>query len=224
MDLHEAESCVRLVPIFQQLNHDAVRAIASLVRDHHYDEREQLFTAGTDADALVIIAHGQVKITQSTASGREQLLRLLQPGDFDGEAVLFTPTERTTTATALTGTQACTISRTDFQKLLQSTPALALNVLNALGQRVVALEAQATAANTASVAERLATYIVETGAGLGRSDFDLPLPKKDLAAYLGTTPETISRKLTEFSEQGWIEQSGRRHLVVKDSDALTMVE
>ncbi|WP_054750568.1 Crp/Fnr family transcriptional regulator [Lacticaseibacillus thailandensis] len=224
MDIQASIECVQLVPIFRQLDETAVRAIAALVRDHTYQAREQLFTAGTDADTLVIIARGQVKVTQSTASGREQLLRLLQLGDFDGEAVLFTPTERTTTATALTAVQACTISRQDFQHLLQATPPLALNVLNALGQRVVRLEAQATAANTTSVAARLANYLVETSAGMGHQAFDLPLPKKDLAAYLGTTPETVSRKLAEFSTRGWITQTGRRHIAINNSDALLTVE
>ncbi|MDD3174834.1 MAG: helix-turn-helix domain-containing protein [Herbinix sp.] len=32
----------------------------------------------------------------------------------------------------------------------------------------------------------------------------LPMSKKDLASYLGTTPETISRKLADFEDAGYI--------------------
>ncbi|MFD1393078.1 Crp/Fnr family transcriptional regulator [Lacticaseibacillus jixianensis] len=222
MHQHEAEDCVRLVPIFQTLGEADIAAIAQLVRDHQLKAGEFLFTEGTAADRLYILAHGQAKITQSTAAGREQLLRVLGPGDFDGEGVLFTKGEHTTTSTALTPLSVCTISQQDFQALLKSTPALALNVLNALGQRVVALEAQTTAQAVASVGERLANYLVETSAALGQTSFELPLKKKDLAQYLGTTPETISRKLAHFAAAGLIKQSGRQHIEVIDADGLTL--
>ena len=223
MHIHDAEACVRLVPIFQNLNQAAITAVAGLVHERHVHAGDTLFLAGTDADALYIVAHGQVKVTQDTVSGREQMLRLLQAGDFDGEAVLFTQTEHNNNAVALTDSQVCTISRGDFQKLLHATPELALNVLNALGQRVVALENQATAASTASVAERLANYLLETSAAMGNAKFDLPIRKKDLALYLGTSPETISRRLTTFADEGLIKQHGRSEIEILDSDGLSLV-
>lgn len=222
MHQHEAEDCVRLVPIFQTLGDADITAIAKLVRDQTLKAGEFLFTEGMPADRLYIVAHGQAKVTQSTAAGREQLLRVLGPGDFDGEGVLFTKGEHTTTATALTPLAICTISQHDFQALLKQTPALALNVLNALGRRVVALEAQTTAQAVASVSERLANYLVETAGAIGKASFDLPLKKKDLAQYLGTTPETISRKLASFEAAGLIRQSGRQHVEVLDEDGLAL--
>ncbi|WDF82917.1 Crp/Fnr family transcriptional regulator [Lacticaseibacillus pabuli] len=222
MDIKEAEDCVRLVPIFAGMAEPAVRQIAGLVRDHDYAAREFLFNAGEDADRLFIIARGQVKVTSDTASGREQMLRLLTPGDFDGEAVLFNAGAYTTTAEALMPVQACTISRADFQGLLQAQPALALNVLNALGQRVVSLETQAAAVTASSVGERLANYLVETAATLGGDVFTLPLRKKDLAAYLGTSPETVSRRLRTFEDAGYLTQPRRGQIKLLDADGLLL--
>lgn len=224
MDLKEAENCVRLVPIFQTLDERDIAEIARLVRDHQLPAGAFLFTEGTAADRLYILAHGQAKVTQSTAAGREQLLRVLGAGDFDGEGVLFTKGEHTTSAEALTPLSICTISQRDFQALLKQKPALALNVLNALGQRVVALEAQTTEQAVASVGERLANYLVETAGAMGQLSFDLPLKKKDLAQYLGTTPETVSRKLAHFEAAGLIRQSGRQHIEVLDTDGLALEE
>lgn len=219
---HEAEECVRLVPIFENLGDDALGKIADLVHDRHFTAGEFLFSAGDEADTLFIIANGQVKVSQDTVAGREQMLRLLTAGDFDGEGVLFTQGEYNASGLALTDVQSCTINRRDFQALLQATPALALNVLNALGQRVVELEAQTVAQATTSVGERLATYLVETAATLGKDAFDLPLRKKDLAAYLGTSPETVSRRLRTFEDGGYIAQKGRGHITLLDGDGLLL--
>ena len=221
---HDAIACVQLVPIFQDLDHETVSAVAELVQERHVAKGEFVFLAGDHADSLVILAHGQVKVTQSTASGREQLIRLLQPGDFDGESVLFEETDRQTSAQALVDSQMCLITRQDFQQLVQQSPAVALNMLNALGKRVADLEAQAAATLTTSVGERLANYLVETSSEIGTASFDLPLQKKDLALYPGTSPETISRKLSQFSKQGLISQSGRSHITIQDEDGLALVE
>ncbi|WHY81078.1 helix-turn-helix domain-containing protein [Siminovitchia fortis] len=55
------------------------------------------------------------------------------------------------------------------------------------------------------------------------SSITLPMPKKDIASYLGTTPETVSRKLAEFQENGWIEQTGQRKMRIIDIEALEML-
>lgn len=222
MKHHDAMACVRLVPIFANLDEAALTAIAGLVHERHYAAGMSLFTAGDAAETLIIVANGQVKVSQATLSGREQMLRLLTAGDFDGEAVLFTASDYQASGVALTAVQACTITRRDFQALLRQTPELALNVLNALGQRVAELEAQTVAQATTSVGERLAAYLVETAATLGQADFELPLLKKDLAAYLGTSPETVSRRLRRFESAGYIQQHGRNHVTVLDGDGLLL--
>lgn len=221
---HDAVACVQLVPIFQKLDSASTLAIADLVQERTFKKGDYLFMAGDDAQSLIIVAQGQVKVTQTTASGREQLIRVLSTGDFDGEAVLFTGNGRETSAQAMVDTQACMISRTAFQQLLQASQSVALNMLNALGTRVAALESQAAATLTTSVGERLANYLVDTSSELGETTFKLPLAKKDLAAYLGTSPETISRKLTQFSNQHLISQSGRGTVEILDTDGLMLIE
>ncbi|NLC45376.1 MAG: winged helix-turn-helix domain-containing protein, partial [Clostridiales bacterium] len=49
---------------------------------------------------------------------------------------------------------------------------------------------------------------------------ELPMSKKDLASYLGTTPETISRKLNEFEEAGLIKRLSNKKIKVLDVDEL----
>jgi CRP/FNR family transcriptional regulator len=46
------------------------------------------------------------------------------------------------------------------------------------------------------------------------------MSKKDLASYLGTTPETLSRKLTEFEDLGYIKQIEQRKIRILDFDGL----
>lgn len=48
----------------------------------------------------------------------------------------------------------------------------------------------------------------------------LPMSKKDLASYLGTTPETISRKFSSLEERGLIKQHTQKYVEIFDLDKL----
>lgn len=52
----------------------------------------------------------------------------------------------------------------------------------------------------------------------------LTMSKKDLASYLGTTPETISRKLGKFEDKGYIKQISNKEILILDSEALEYME
>lgn len=51
----------------------------------------------------------------------------------------------------------------------------------------------------------------------------LPMSKKDMASYLGTTPETISRKLGDLEAEGYIKQVSHRRIEILDLDGLLLI-
>jgi CRP/FNR family transcriptional regulator len=59
--------------------------------------------------------------------------------------------------------------------------------------------------------------------GDGPMEIELPMSKKDLASYLGTTPETISRTLADFEEAGYIKQKRNRKIEILDLDGLLLI-
>ncbi|MCI1986684.1 MAG: Crp/Fnr family transcriptional regulator [Lactobacillus sp.] len=215
--------CVARVPIFNHLPHAQLEQIENLVHHNHFAAGEPLYLENTPADALYILHAGQVKIARSSAEGREQLLRLLGPGDFDGDQALFTDRQHTAEAQAVAPVTACVLYKRDFQQLLQTYPAISTAVISALATRIDELETQTTMVTTADVATRLARYLADQAQAQGAT-FTLPMKKRDLADFLGTTPETLSRKLAGFEKNGWIKQGARRQITVVDAAALTAPE
>ncbi|WP_420910388.1 helix-turn-helix domain-containing protein [Lysinibacillus fusiformis] len=60
------------------------------------------------------------------------------------------------------------------------------------------------------VSERLAAFVLKSAATAGRDTFLLTLTKKDLASLLNTTGETLSRRLSAFQKEGYIEMTGNQ--------------
>lgn len=211
--------CVATVPIFNRLPHDQQELVEALVHHEHIAQDTPLYLPDSKADALYILHHGQVKIARVSADGREQLLRLLGPGDFDGDAAMFADQTHTAEARAITPVVACVLYKHDFQDLLKTYPAVSMAVIEALATRVDELETQTTLATTADVATRLRHYLRQQQALQGRH-ITLPMKKKDLADYLGTTPETLSRKLTGLEDAGAIRQGRGKAIEILEPSLL----
>ena len=151
-------------------------------------------------------------------------MRILNPGDFTGELALFRESIHEAYAEAMSNTDVCMISKNDLQEFLLKYPTISLKFLSELSNRLETLEKQTTRFTTEKVDARLALFLAECmDDGEGSMEIELPMNRKDLASYLGTTPETVSRKLADFENEGYIKQKASRKIEILDLDGLLLV-
>ena len=221
---HHQHSCLAIVPIFNHLDDQQMREISKTARTMNYRKTELIYQAGDRADSLYIVHRGKIKIYRLSESGKEHIYRVLTAGDFTGELALFNEGTHEAYAEALEDTEVCVITHGKLQKFLMQYPAIALKILSEISRRLDTAEVQTSRLVSEKADTRIALYLAECAdANFGETEFTLPMSKKDLAAYLGTTPETISRKLTEFEEAGYIQQLAQRKIRIMDLDGLLMV-
>lgn len=222
-DPHKA--CVSLVPIFNHLEDTQLAEIMVTTQSVSYKKNELIYHAGDESDSLYIINKGRVRIYRLAESGKEQLVRFLNPGDFTGEMALFSESTHESYAEAVMDTKICMIKRADIQEFLLKYPSISLKVLAEFSNRLEASEKQATRFSTEKVETRIALFLVESLSEekTGENELILPMSKKDLASYLGTTPETISRKFNELEDKGYIKQITHKKIRIQDVDRLLLV-
>jgi len=220
-DVIAPAGCIARVPIFNHLKLQEMKEIMAVTDSVFYRKGEIIYRAGDRSDALYIVSKGRVKIYRLSESGKEQLLRILYPGDFTGELALFSETTHEAYAGAMEDTRLCRIRRADLQRLLLKYPSVSLRILAEFSRRLEEAEKQATRFATEKVETRLALFLIECLDPENRAnEIMLPMSKKDLASYLGTTPETISRKLYEFEAAGYIKQKSNKKIAILDLEGL----
>lgn len=220
---HVPAVCVSRVPIFNHLPAEVLVNVADKATMQHYERGQFIHRAGDASDKLFIVHKGKVKVYRLSDTGKEQLIRILQPGDFAGELTLFATTEQDSYAEAMKSSEICTIYQRDMRELLVQYPEISLSILAELSRRLDTSEKQTTAIAIEPINVRLAHYLVAQAEQANASHFHLPMSRRHLASFLGTTPETVSRRLGEFVEAGWIAQTGQRQITILDLDALLLV-
>ena len=199
--------CVNLVPIFNHLDKESQDKCASKAYSKKIKRNEYLYQAGDLDDSLYIVHQGQVRITYLAESGKEQLIRLLNPGDFTGEWTIFSEESyHENYAQATRETSICAISKQNFDELLTEYPKISRKILKIMANRLQESQKQTSSISTEDVRNRIIYYLENlTNSGFeDETTLELPMSRKDLASYLGTTAETISRKFKELEEEGLI--------------------
>lgn len=214
----EEHLCVRLVPLFNHLKIADQRRINSLVRHFNYQKGETVFSPN-DNPQLVIVARGSLKVYQLAPNGKEQLLRIVEPGSYEGENFLFGVKNQHLFAEALQPTRVCILKQEDFQKLLLDYPQLSLKFLAINARKNAQMQEQTQFLTMEKVEERLAIYLLDLSKATDSWQVRIPMKLKELAAFLGTTPETVSRKL-KYLEECQLIQRKKKEIQILDLKGL----
>ena len=105
----------------------------------------------------------------------------------------------------------CVFEPAALDPLVRTFPSVGVALLRSLAVRLHSAERMLAARTLADVGARLAAYLLDCpttwGAG-GTATAHLPMAKKDIATFLGTSPETVSRRLRAFEHDDLVRVRG----------------
>ncbi|MDC8771263.1 Crp/Fnr family transcriptional regulator [Roseateles albus] len=223
LNLHPA--CARLaaprrpaaaVPVLQALkqawpsledDEDALHALALLGRSHRVRPGGLLLKDGVSnaAGSLWLLVRGKLSMGLHDPKAVWRQGRALQPGQWIDLASAWPQAPFPETALALTPVLAHEFPAQAVLALCAAHPLLLKVLLASLGSSACEAMASRQAMSTQDFPTRLAEWLLNELRLNGQGDcLNLGLLKRDLAAQLGVTPETLSRTLRLFQQQGLI--------------------
>jgi len=206
--------------IFQGLPEAQLLAVAQLARLRSYDKGEIIFHQGDEGNGFFIVRSGRVKVFKISASGREQILHIFEAGAHFAEVPAFDGDRFPASAAPLETTELLFFPRQLFLEVLEQNPALAINLLKSFARHLRLFSRLVDNLSLREVPGRLAVYLLSLSDRAGhRSEVELDLSKGQLAAMLGTIPETLSRVFHKLSREGTIAVEGSK-ITLLDLDAL----
>jgi CRP/FNR family transcriptional regulator, anaerobic regulatory protein len=214
-------NCIKKVPIFSNLTMEEMVEISMTTTQREYKKGESIYLEGEPSENLFVIHKGKVKISKLSEEGKEQIIRILHEGDFMGELSLFTQSPFMNNAEALETTSVCIVNGKELSRLIEKNPSISLKIMKELSSRLENTERLIESIGLGNVEQRVAEILLKMSDDTGV--VNLSISKRDLAAHIGMSQETLSRKLSSFQEEGWIRQEGQRKIIIINKASLDSI-
>jgi CRP/FNR family transcriptional regulator len=216
----EAASLIARMPLFQGLAPDQLDHVGAICVERAFGKGETIFSEGDKASGFYIVAEGQVKIYKLSMEGKEHILHIYGPGHPFGEVPVFAGENFPAHAQALVSTRLLFLPRDAFLAMITANPDLALKMMAVLSSKLRSFTVQIENLSLKEVPARLASYLLYLDQEQGNEhDLSLTISKTQLAAIIGTIPETLSRIFRRLSKQHLIAVKGR-HIRLLQVDKL----
>ena len=207
--MHEVVELIDRMPLFHGLAPDQLDQVGAICVEKEYGKGETIFSEGDKASGFYVVAEGQVKIYKLSMEGKEHILHIYGPGHPFGEVPVFAGENFPAHAQALAGTRLLFFPREAFLAMITANPNLALKMMAVLSRRLRSFTVQIENLSLKEVPARLASYLLYLDQEQGNQhDVSLTISKTQLAAIIGTIPETLSRIFKRLSKQRLITVEG----------------
>lgn len=166
-----------------------------------YTKGQTLFNEGSRPNGLFSLYSGKMKIVKDNSDGKEQIIRLVKPGDTLGYRALIAGTSYSATAIALEDSVVCSFSREYFDQILLSNAKVGNELIKLLSVTLGDAEERMAKMSLKPVRERLAEALILLNKTYNideKPNFSISISREDLANIVGTAKETAIRFLSEF--------------------------
>lgn len=191
---------------FKDLSSDSLKALSAICSLKPLRKHDCLFREGDPGRAVYLLRRGAIQLHKTAPDGNEVVIKIVKPGEVFAEVVLFEQAAYPVTAVALAACDVIVFPRTDMHRLLDSVPfrndflRMLMKKQRYLAERIVQISAH-------DVEDRLLWFLREQ---FGDAPvMQLSVTKRNVAAAIGTTPETLSRILLKLKKRRILSWQGK---------------
>jgi CRP/FNR family cyclic AMP-dependent transcriptional regulator len=199
--------------LFTRLADADVEAIAEVATTRELKSREELFHKGSASSQIYVVVSGRLKVISTSDVGSDLMFSLAGPGEVIGEIGLLVDRDRTATVIAMEQSVLIVVDRRDFEGLLGRRPAVALELLTVLAERLARISEFLEDTHFLNLPVRLAKKLVNfaelhgvapSGESGGEVIIDLKFSQEEWGDLVGTTRESINKQFRSWTKEGLI--------------------
>jgi CRP-like cAMP-binding protein len=216
-----SKEALRAVPLFAGLDEQELDSIYTIARKRTYPKGSFILLEGDPGDAFYLILAGEVKVVTQGADGREFTLAVQRAGDFFGEMSLFDGQPRSASVVTTEDATFLVLHKQEFLEQVKHSLPILFKFLITLCQRFRDSDKKLRDIALLDVPHRVCKALVTLGerVGMAGDGGDIIIPKRpthqDVANWIGSSRETVTRVFNELEKQGYISLLGRTVVIRK---------
>jgi CRP/FNR family transcriptional regulator len=188
---------------FCQLPPAAVKDFDAIKSTATYPKGALLFMERQDARGVFVLCEGEVKLSISSSEGKTLIMRVAKAGEILGLMAALAGSPYEVTAETIHPCQIAFVRREDFLRFVAKHPEASQGVVKQISSQYQgACEQLRTVGLATSAQEKLARLLLTWSAGMQQTregtQIKVPLTHEEIAEFIGTTRETVTRTLSDF--------------------------
>ncbi len=218
---------LRHFPVFQEFTPDQMAWVARRLHGRFFEPGHTILLSEQMGEAVYFVISGAVKVEADQIGGADMILAVLGPGNIVGEmGVLGRGQGRSANVVPLAPSNLMWMDRQTFRSLMREVPALNINLINILAERLRQANQQIRAFAALDVRGRVARQLLLLGRefGVQSAPDDLLIPlrltQSDLAGLVGASRERVNRALGQIKRQHHLSVDTDSYFHLHNPDAL----
>jgi CRP/FNR family nitrogen fixation transcriptional regulator len=185
-----------------------------IATEFSYKKDEEIYGENEPSDYVYQVIRGSVRSYKLLSDGRRQIGAFYLPDDIFG--LESGPVHRLT-AEAVSDTTVRLVKRRSLEQAAGITVQVARSLWAMTAGELRHAENHMLLLGRKNAMERVASFLLEMDRRLAKTGMmALPMCRRDIGDYLGLTLETVSRALSQLHNEGVLEFSGARQIVLRN--------
>jgi len=213
--------------LFSDLTDEQLEVFKEAVKTSLHKKRDVIFVEGDPCPGFYVVKSGRVKLLKTSRDGKEQIIKILQPGELLGMETFYDGKRYGNTAMAMDDCEICFIEKRTFFDIIGRHPTIAKKIIIALSKELDNAYSKIGTMGLLNAKEKMAHLLYTLGKDYGSNEngrikLNLSLSRLEIAELLGITQETAIRLLKSFKDEGIIEIK-RKEIIIKSPEKLELL-
>ena len=216
--MSKCEQCiVRQFSSLKALNKDELIRMAECKTSYTIKKGEPIFEEGEVTNGIYCIKDGVCKLSKLSDNGKDQIVKLVKPGELLGQRSMISDEPANLSAVALEDMEVCFIPRSEVMQFFTQNNQFSMNVMRTICDDLKGADDHMVNMAQKTVRQRLAETLIYLEDTFGKNDdgtLRIQLSREELAGMIGTATESCIRLLSELNKSDYIELIGKKIKIV----------
>ena len=222
----KCEQCiVREFSSLKALNKDELIKMSECKVSYTIKKGEPIFEEGESTNGIYCVKDGVCKLSKLSANGKDQIVKLVKPGELLGQRSMISDEPANLSAVALEDMQVCFIPKKEILEFFNENNQFSMNIMKTICGDLKEADDHMVSLAQKNVKERLAETLLYLEDNFGKNEdgtLHIQLSREELAGMIGTATESCIRLLSEFNKSGLIELVGKK-IAILDRNKLKRI-
>lgn len=221
--MSKCEQCiVRQFSSLKALSKEELLRMADCKTSYTIKKGEHIFEEGEITKGVFCVKEGICKLSKLSSNGKDQIVKLVKPGELLGQRSMISDEPANLSAVALEDMEVCFIPKTEVMGFFNENNQFSMNVMKTICGDLKDSDDHMVNMAQKTVKERLAEtllYLEDTFGKNQDGSLHIQLSREELAGMIGTATESCIRLLSEFNKLGIIDLIGKK-ITITDRNKL----